>query len=77
MAALKAEGIWDDENDCLPDGLLAGLRVLFAQLLAWKVCPDCRDEERDRIRVCSKCGQEYSEKPSSEQPRGRGMLRGY
>ncbi|MGD1146979.1 MAG: hypothetical protein ABR961_03380 [Thermoanaerobaculaceae bacterium] len=77
MAALRAEGIWDDEHDCLPDGLFEALRVLFQQLLSWKTCPACRDAERDRVHVCSKCGEEYTDRPSPEGHRGPGLLKGY
>lgn len=77
MAALRAEGIWDDERDCLPDGVFEGLRVLFWQLLSWKVCPACRDAERERVQVCSKCGEEYTDKSAADRGRGPGLLKGY
>ncbi len=57
---LKSRGYWDEARDCIPDGLLWGLRIVSAERVRWKLCPDCTAAAR-RPSLCSKCGEPFSE----------------
>jgi hypothetical protein len=75
--SLKSSGFWDDEQDCVPADLLRGLRIVEAELISRKLCPECSREAIGEKR-CSKCGRVFSDDELSMAAgrKRRGLLEG-